>query len=290
MGGGRGTWPLSGRANRSHVCSGPPGTMVAIEQGLQACLDDVGLVGFECGSLGAAGARTGGSQKPDPAPKGVAVLRSHVGMIALDVDRDGRYTVTNILTQERKTLPGGHKWSLEFDEDHFGTLVSPTQPDMPVESIMTYEVFDSKEHGPVIVLAQDDTSQKVFLHALAAKYTDIIVVLSIGAARTKKEIDAVWLSWFRRPAARVMISTRSLYQVLGLTQFGGESWRWVHGSLSRWSSELTKLGYPQHVLRSAATKVLLLSRGLPGAPSDIPRTRGSGFSSIDLSAGDPLAL
>lgn len=68
-----------------------------------------------------------------------------------------------------------------------------------------------------------------------------------GPSRVSFELEVATFRW-PRCGARLMISSRSCYEVLGLSQFGGQQWRRVAGSFRRWQAHLGQLGLAEHVV------------------------------------------
>lgn len=52
-----------------------------------------------------------------------ASLEPHLHIVALDEMLDGRFVLTNLVSNEKASLPEGVRWQLLFDGDGFGVCV-----------------------------------------------------------------------------------------------------------------------------------------------------------------------
>lgn len=59
-----------------------------------------------------------------------------------------------------------------------------------------------------------------------------------------------------RTGARMAISLKSLYQVLGLNQFSGQQWHWLAGSWHRWRGHVGNFGLGEHVLAACSMEAI----------------------------------
>lgn len=185
------------------------------------------------------------------------MLRPHTGTIFLDVV-DGLATVTNIVTCERQDLPPSQQWEMTYDEDGFAFCVGSQGAVIAVEDLMQFEVYDAAGKGAIILGRVEEASgQKVVLDVLKTKFYEIDASFPVGCTKAKKTLGGVVLRWPRAPAAKVLWNCTVLYEQLGLSQFGGQAWRWTAGSLGRWKKDMSSLGFGSHVLRSIQCEATL---------------------------------
>lgn len=235
-----------------------------------ACASDLGGADF------AQAARELGQDGPIRAE-----LVSHRGIIALDKLGPGAHVVTNLAITEKKALPTGHSWSIEYDDEDFAICVADDgREPVWVESLMDYEVYKTERHG-FAVIASSNTSmngQMVLLRNFMAKHTEATATLKVGCAKTVQEFDIFVLRWPRTPACKVLWSAKSVYLRLGFSQFSGQPWRWwaSKASFPRWSQDMQRLGFPGHVVRSAG----MAEVGDSGRGSMIWRQSGVKFGHV----------
>lgn len=183
-------------------------------------------------------------------------LAPHRGCVAVDMLDDRRCVITHLVTNEKLALQGAHM--LEFDDDGFGAAV-PSQAGAPIvvlEEAFRFAYYLSADGERYLSFSdQSERAALIKLSEIQAKCSSVNVQLFVGPSQAPKTLQAVCYKWPRAPAARVMFCTKSLYNELGLSQFGGESWRWIHGSWKRWQAMLrAEFGLAEHVVPSSSMK------------------------------------
>lgn len=193
--------------------------------------------------------------------QGAEAALPHLHIVELDELLDGRFVLTNLVSNEEAPLPEGVRWKLLFDDDGFGvcepadecTGVDPIW----LEDLLVFEVYRSTELGYVIRGRSGAMQgQTVVLSSLGSKCVEAEATMRVGAARSKKTFVLVFLRWVRAPKCRLLWSAKSVYEQLGFTMFNQQPWRWAASmaSLPRWQKDMTELGYLGHVLRSVGMK------------------------------------
>lgn len=204
----------------------------------------------------------------DRATKGAeAALEPHLHIVELDELLDGRFVLTNFVSNEKVLLPEGVRWKLLFDDDGFGVCEpadesSGAEPKW-LEDIFDFEVYRSATVGYVIRGRSGPMEgQLVSLSRFMAKFTEAEATIVLGVSKSKKTFSIVFLRWVRAPACRLLWSAKSVYEQLGFSMFNQQPWRWAASmaSLPRWQKDMTELGYAGHVLRSAGMKVARVSK------------------------------
>ena len=74
----------------------------------------------------------------------------------------------------------------------------------------------------------------------------------IWQEQKKASLCGCRLLWPRAPAAFIMFSLKDIYTALGLTQFNGQSWRWINSGILRWCDWMRCVGYASHLVPSHA--------------------------------------
>lgn len=126
--------------------------------------------------------------------------------------------------------------------------------------------------GRLYIVAESGSMKgsQVDLAAMEAKHFEATINLNMGPAKTKVCLQSWFLKWPRAPKCRVLVSTKSLYDLLGLDQFSSEWWRWAWAGLPRWAKRLEEYGMQQH---SGRTIVRL---SCPTSPDSLPNLSWSG--------------
>lgn len=191
-----------------------------------------------------------------------AALEPHLHIVAIDTMLDGRFVLTNRVSNESVVLPEEVRWKLCFDSDGFGVCEpadehSGIEP-IWLEDIFNFAVYRSPALGYVIRGRSGPMEgQLVVLSHFMTKFLEAEASIFLGASRSKKTFCMVLLRWVRAPACRLLWSAKSVYEQLGFTMFNGQAWRWAASmaSLPRWQKDMAALGYLGHVLRSVGMKV-----------------------------------
>lgn len=193
-----------------------------------------------------------------------AQLFPHAEVVVLDKLGENNFVLTHLITNERVEIRGQGDVSLVFDEEGFGVVVPPgeEQP-QAVEELFKFQVYYASKVGYILCSSQEGFGkQTVRLNEFQGKCEAYELTMQVGATLATKHLQAVCYRWPRRPCARIMICAKSLYDQLGLSQFSGESWRWIAGSWRRWQSCMRdEFGMEEHVLPSTLMKELSLAGG-----------------------------
>lgn len=124
-----------------------------------------------------------------------------------------------------------------------------------IEDILKQSVY--KTHtGEFIVVDARQPQEAVNLTGSAAKYVEASLELKVGTAKAPQLFDIAQVRWPRQPGARIFVSLKSCYDRMGLSQFGGQSWRWVLAGTKSWRNRLSQLGLENHFLPSTRSKVM----------------------------------
>lgn len=192
-----------------------------------------------------------------------AELLPHEGWAFCDRDSSGQQVVTHILTGERQNLPPGATWLLEMT-DGFGCCLpgDASMEPLCVEDLLKQSVYTTPI-GEFLVVDSRQPQEAVNLTAFATKYMEASLVLKVGTAKATQVFDIAQVRWARQPGARIFVSLKSCYERMGLSQFGGQSWRWVFAGTKNWRNRLSQLGLENHFLPSARSKVTI--GGLSGS-------------------------
>lgn len=190
-----------------------------------------------------------------------ATLEPHKGKVFLDKVGHQAYTVTHIVTNEKHEV-SGCDYSLEFDDEGFGAL-TPNSDDKPVilvEDLLRFTLYRADTDDFVITAAgQQGPGSMLRLSDFSAKFSSHKLEVKVGATLAAKVLDLVVFRWPRSAGAQVMFCAKRIYDELGLSQFSGESWRWISGSWRRWQTAmLNDFGLGDHVLPSTLMKELVV--------------------------------
>lgn len=180
------------------------------------------------------------------------------GMIFLDGAADGRRQVlTNVIIGERAVLPGHThtRWEMHY-EDGFGVCLPADGVSDPVlvEDITNQQVF-SAGNTALIVVDRRCPNSFVDLRHLASKNVEMALRIVVGTARVEVEYKCSKVSMARRPNGKIFVSLKSCYENMGLTQFSGQSWRWIFSGWENWKGFLGTFGLGPHLVPSVQSKV-----------------------------------
>jgi hypothetical protein len=188
-----------------------------------------------------------------------------------------------VLSYEQHMLPEGHSWELIFDEDGFAAAVDKSDDHVEAimaEDLLRFQVYLAADNAVVLMDGKNPTSNSyVMLKRFMHKYVEYSITVNIGTPiSTAKQFQVYGLKWPRQPAATIMWSAKSVYECLGLKQYGGQQWRWTHSGYPSWKKYLAKHGLEKHLLRSALMKAsrlqLLMTHTLPKPEIGQPDKRG----------------
>ena len=205
--------------------------------------------------------RDGAASSQASMPAVEAELLKHEGHVHLDrCAQSNSFTLTHSITYERVALPGGHEWSLIFDDEGFGAVAAVDSEDLDplfLEDLLKFQAY--KAEGGNYFLVSKGSAGKGFvdLSAFQQKYVEQELEIQFGTS--KKAISLAALKWPRHPAAKLFWSTKSLYEALNLSQFNSRPWRWCNAGFKKWVGFMAKLGLQNHVLRSAMMQDTVLA-------------------------------
>lgn len=210
-------------------------------------------------SHGPASSSSSGGSGPDATPVVplVATVVPHMGMIALDRIGSKRYVLTHLVTNERYEISGGD-FELQF-HDGWGCIVGTVglgeDKVVCVEDALKYRLYATDSGEYVIAAGEGGSTTMVKLSEFRGKFTAHQLKVNVGASLAGKVLEILVYKWPRSPAARIMFCTKSLYDAMGLSQFSGESWRWISGSWKRWQACMRgDFEMDEHVLHSTLMK------------------------------------
>ena len=113
-------------------------------------------------------------------------------------------------------------------------------------------------HPSLGMLLAKEGGQPCKMENLYFRFTPLHVSWLAGEVKTRVCFEAVLLKWPRSPGALVMLKLATIYDAMGLTQFGGKQWKWVNSGFKPWKRALAALGLQSHLLASYNMKVVLL--------------------------------
>ena len=165
-------------------------------------------------------------------------------MLLLDFCVMGRLTrrvvVFNCRPQHAMGIGLRHQW--------FWLIYEPTGEQEPqlLEDLFTMHVHDHQQHGLVI----RTKTQAVTVAELLTNFDSVSMTVTFGRNQKVWSLSGAHLQWPRGPGCAVLISLKDVYTVLGLQQFGGQSWRWINSGIRAWMGWMAKAGYLAHVVPS----------------------------------------
>lgn len=204
-----------------------------------------------------------------------ADMVAHDGVLALDeLPALGISVITHLVTLEKLSLPGVG-WDLHYDEDGFAVAVPTAGEAIVVEDRLQFGLFKAPDGDMLIAgTAPGFEGQVVNLREFGQRWRSARLDLPVGATRASRRFELAIFRWPRAPAARVAMSARSLYDQIGLDQFGGQQWRWVDGSWRRWRAIMQQLGLGEQIVPSGLMKdpfvIVSLGRLSPRLVRPIP--------------------
>jgi hypothetical protein len=192
-----------------------------------------------------------------PAEAEVTLL-PHEGFVFLDTAGKGKFCITHTLSTEQHTLPAGHRWALIHDADGFAAVLDMDNDDMePIiaEDLLRFAAYTTESGDVVLMDGKNKASDShVNLKHFMNKYLEYEVKVECAPMASAHGFQLYGLKWPRSPAATTMWSAKSIYEALGLKQFGGQQWRWTWGGYASWKKHLASFGLEQHILRSSLMK------------------------------------
>jgi hypothetical protein len=172
-------------------------------------------------------------------------------LVFLDHSKDGRYTLTNVVTTERLVLAEGD-WDLVFAEDGLGASLLHLKPNADTEAepecfdIRAYlrrEIFHAPNGERFQVIFDDNGDVRnagSWDDALSkhkeAKLSDIM----LGSTTSKHHIPLFVLQHPRGCGSRVFWSIMDIYDFLGLDTYKNRRSKWVWDSLATWRDASAK--------------------------------------------------
>jgi hypothetical protein len=144
-------------------------------------------------------------------------------------------------------IAGHTTWSLVF-RNGLGCCSASLAEEEPklLEDLFTMQVWDHDEHGVII---RTDNQVVTFVDALS-RFDPLKMTLTFGHNKKRSDFSCCQLKLPRAPAASVLISLKSVYVNLGLTQFAGKSWKWIQTGMKAWTKWMEECGLSAHLLPS----------------------------------------
>ena len=132
------------------------------------------------------------------------------------------------------------QWELVYDTNGFGSIYEPTGEQEPqlLEDLFTMHVHDHQQHGLVI----RTKTQAVTVAELRTNFDSVSMTVTFGRNKKIGSLSGAHLKWPRGAGCAVLISLKDVYTVLGLQQFGGQSWRWINSGFKHGWAGWPKLG------------------------------------------------
>ena len=115
-----------------------------------------------------------------------------------------------------------------------------------LEELFTHNVWEHEEHG-LIIRSKD---QAVKVHDLLSNFESLEMTITFGNNKKKAKFNCCKLKWPRAPAAYILISLKDVYTALGLTQYSGQSWRWINQGYGAWVNMMQSIGLCAHLVPS----------------------------------------
>ena len=140
-------------------------------------------------------------------------------------------------------------WELTF-HNGFGALCAPEQERLLLEDVFKMKVWHHDVHGTVTVGGNQATT----LSSMMRKFEPLKLSFRFGTNQTCCDLPGCHLKWPRAPAAVILIGMKDVYEALGLSQFKGQSWRWISSGFSYWLTTMSCLGYSNHLVPSDFTQ------------------------------------
>lgn len=193
----------------------------------------------------------------------VTPLLPDEGYLHLDRLPTGRFLATHELTLERRHLLEHKEWRMLFDEGGFATFVeqvsvvddaSPAddieQECLFADEFMEYSLYKAPNGDILVTTSAPGLEQQVVnLREFRDKYVLSDVSLPIGVCKARRTLH---VAGFRRTRnrAKLFVSMKGIDEVLGLSQFNGNSWRWILAGRGPWLKVLCKVGCSDHFATS----------------------------------------
>ena len=186
----------------------------------------------------------------------MATLAIDLGMVFLERSADGSFLL-NTVTLERYDLRGPHPWDIGYDDEGFAYVFDPSVDDPELEFVdekLRWAVYDiDGEHMFMECQRGPAMGVRVWLRSDQEKYSESTCTFFVGSSQSPMTFDVFALKWPRH-GARVFIALKDVYQRLCFSQYGGESWRWIHASRKTWARVFSDFALPGHFQGSAQLK------------------------------------
>ena len=180
-------------------------------------------------------------------------MRSHEGVVFLDILASGVQELVHTSTHERHTLPTSCRWSLKLGEDGFG-VVEPCgahtdEEPLLVEDLFRFQLYNNSKGDEAIVSIRGGMPDIVLLTEFSNRYLEMqVTLLGVPRSADKELVFSIRKYTWARHGACVFFPCRSLYDCLDFTMFPDQPWRWSWKSAPSWDKRLIALGLRAHCI------------------------------------------
>lgn len=147
-------------------------------------------------------------------------------------------------------LASPQHWELIFDDEGVAMVTERPPPAtgeqriLFAEDLFDLEVYQRQDGGACACLVQGASQGSACgpCFAFSRKFPDATLSIHVGTLRMACKVDLAIFRWPRASGARVYLSLKSAYNVMGLSQFNGQSWLWVFSGMKRWVNLMSAFG------------------------------------------------
>ena len=185
------------------------------------------------------------------APCEVRTLRRHDDVVFIDDDSAGQTILTQVLTHERFPLPRGDEWQLVFDEAGYGAVVCDSEdPPKLLEDLLKLQLYVCSDGTWVVDDMSKPDRQTWSLTDHMRKYKSGQVSWRYQLSHDMKMLFCAL--FVPRGGCRFFFQAATLYKVLGMVSYKGNSSKWVYESAPAWRKHLEPMGFKDFLLHSPA--------------------------------------